>query len=431
MIVCLGAFTIWCFLALMNKKGRLSTSLNEKEIRYFFLILLVSILLAMILFVVDYIESCSIGEIERNDHGGGSKTESFEVTLDGALEKELFTVEIGEQEYDDTETQKMFEEAMKILDTVILGENESRDQVEHDLNLVTTLDEYPVEIRWELDRYDVFNTEGEILETYDEEEGTMVEIRGTLTYAEKEAVYVTHVMAFPEVKTEKEKWLDAISDVIEKKEKETREDPSFTLPDSVDGKTIVWSKKKESTGYYILVLGIVAACLVPAKKLQDTRDRKKKRQEQMMRDYPDIISKFTLLLGTGMTLKGAWGKIVEVYEVEKKESGIREAYEEMKLTYREMQGGISEKEAYERFGHRCELVPYMKFGAMLSQNLKKGSKGLGELLKMESIQALENRKSMARKRGEEASTKLLLPMFGMLAVVLIMVIVPAFLSIQL
>lgn len=245
------------------------------------------------------------------------------------------------------------------------------------------------------------------------------------------SVYVTHVMAFPEVKTEKEKWLDAISDVIEKKEKETREDPSFTLPDSVDGKTIVWSKKKESTGYYILVLGIVAACLVPAKKLQDTRDRKKKRQEQMMRDYPDIISKFTLLLGTGMTLKGAWVKIVEVYEVEKKESGIREAYEEMKLTYREMQGGISEKEAYERFGHRCELVPYMKFGAMLSQNLKKGSKGLGELLKMESIQALENRKSMARKRGEEASTKLLLPMFGMLAVVLIMVIVPAFLSIQL
>ena len=72
----------------------------------------------------------------------------------------------------------------------------------------------------------------------------------------------------------------------------------------------------------------------------------------------------------------------------------------------------------------------MKFGALLSQNVKKGSKGFVDVLKMESIQAFENRKSIARQKGEEASTKLLLPMFGMLAVVMIIVIVPAFLSIQ-
>ena len=47
-----------------------------------------------------------------------------------------------------------------------------------------------------------------------------------------------------------------------------------------------------------------------------------------------------------------------------------------------------------------------------------------------SIQALENRKSIAKQKGEEASTKLLVPMVGMLAVVMIIVIIPAFLSIQ-
>ena len=76
------------------------------------------------------------------------------------------------------------------------------------------------------------------------------------------------------------------------------------------------------------------------------------------------------------------------------------------------------------------MIPYMKFGAMLSQNLKKGNKGLAEMLSMESIQAFEERKSIAKKAGEEASTKLMLPMFAMLAVVLFMVIVPAFLSMQ-
>jgi hypothetical protein len=73
----------------------------------------------------------------------------------------------------------------------------------------------------------------------------------------------------------------------------------------------------------------------------------------------------------------------------------------------------------------------MKFGTLLSQNLRKGSKGLSEMLRMEAIQSFEMRKSRAKRLGEEAGTKLLAPMIGMLAVVFIMVMVPAFLSMQL
>ena len=72
----------------------------------------------------------------------------------------------------------------------------------------------------------------------------------------------------------------------------------------------------------------------------------------------------------------------------------------------------------------------MKFGALLAQNLKKGTK-MADLLRNEAAQAFENRKSRAKRLGEEAGTKLLAPMFGMLAIVLIIVIVPAFLSMQL
>ena len=53
-----------------------------------------------------------------------------------------------------------------------------------------------------------------------------------------------------------------------------------------------------------------------------------------------------------------------------------------------------------------------------------------ELLKLESIQAFEERKAQAKRLGEEAGTKLLLPMFLMLAMVLVIVIVPAFLTLQ-
>ena len=147
-------------------------------------------------------------------------------------------------------------------------------------------------------------------------------------------------------------------------------------------------------------------------------------------DYPEIISSFAMLLGTGMTVKNTWNKIVQTYEEEKKSGKNRFAYEEMCLTSREMQSGISEQEAYERFGKRCKWSSYTKFSMLLSQNLRKGSKGLSELLKMESVQAMEMRKQQAKKRGEEVSTKLLLPMTLMFVVVLAIVMIPAFLSMK-
>ena len=66
----------------------------------------------------------------------------------------------------------------------------------------------------------------------------------------------------------------------------------------------------------------------------------------------------------------------------------------------------------------------------MSQNLRIGTKGMTQILKNEHQQPFEERKARARRKGEEAGTKLLLPMFLMLAVVLVIVIVPAFLSVQ-
>ena len=131
-----------------------------------------------------------------------------------------------------------------------------------------------------------------------------------------------------------------------------------------------------------------------------------------------------------MTVRKAWFKIARDDEGQKEKKGERAAYEEMVYAMHEIQGGISEGECYERFGGRCGLTSYRKFGAMLSQNLRKGTKGLTDLLKKETVDAFEDRKNQARKLGEEAGTKLLGPMFMMLAVVLVIIVVPAFFTIQ-
>ena len=72
----------------------------------------------------------------------------------------------------------------------------------------------------------------------------------------------------------------------------------------------------------------------------------------------------------------------------------------------------------------------MKLGALLLQNLRKGTKGMWAMLEVEACQSLEERKNQVKKLGEEAGTKLLLPMLLMLIVVLLIVMVPAFVSIQ-
>lgn len=430
MVVCIGIYIFLLVVLWMDKKSKRFKRFPKKEKRILFLSILIGNIAASVLFATEILRLPHQNEVGRNSYGEGSRLEAYEVTVEGELEDEPFEIEVQEREYTNAEIQEIFAQMMEELDEVILGENESRDRVEKNLNLVKELEGYPVDIRWELDNYEVFDTEGCIQMEQTKAEGTLVEVRGILTYGPAEAVYVTHVMVYPETKEGKEKWVDAIWQSISKTEKGTRTDDKFLLPERVLGKNVVWEKKKDHTGYAVLGFGFLIGVVLIWKYRQDEEEKKQRQREQMMRDYPDILSKFTLLLSTGMTVKNVWLKIVQGYEDSKVQFGERFAYEQMRVTCHEMQGGVSEAEAYEHFGKRCEIAQYMKFGVLLSQNMKKGSRGLSDLLKLESVQALENRKSSAKLMGEKAGTKLLVPMFGMFAVVMLMVIVPAFLSIQ-
>ena len=146
-------------------------------------------------------------------------------------------------------------------------------------------------------------------------------------------------------------------------------------------------------------------------------------------DYPELLSKFTVLLQAGLAARNVWERMVMEYEGQKKSGKKpRYAYEEMEITWNQMKNGMYESRAYGEFGRRCGLHPYMKFGALLEQNLRQGTTGLALRLKEEAALAFEERKNLARRLGEEAETRLMLPMFLMLFMVLTVIMVPAFLS---
>ncbi len=431
MIVCVSVYIFLIFWKACGKRAKNFRWMTPNEAKKLWRILLAVNTLAFLLFFSEWMGSASVTELHRNGYGEGSRTEEYEVSVDGELEEEPLEIEVKEREYTEEETQKIFKEIIEKLDRAILGENASFDHVEKDLNLVNSLEGYPVDIRWELSNYKVFDMNGHIVQENTTDAGTLVELRGILSYRQQEAIYIATVMVYPETRTGKDRWLQALQDKLAESDEASRKDEVMPLPETVDGKHVNWEKRKGASGYYVLVFGILIGIILIWKERQDRKEALQRQREQMERDYPNIVSRMVLLLTTGMTVKQTWRKIVQVYDEQIEQTGIRHAYEEMKVACNEMQGGISEAESYERFGRRCDMAIYMKFGALLSQNLRKGSKGLTDLLRVESIQAFENRKSSAKRRGEEAGTKLMLPMMGMLAVVLIMVIVPAFLSMQL
>lgn len=147
----------------------------------------------------------------------------------------------------------------------------------------------------------------------------------------------------------------------------------------------------------------------------------------MLLDYPNLVTRLSLLLEAGMTVRKAFEKIALDYKRKKKGSG-RCAYEELLRAYYEMESGVMEERAYERFGRRCDHPKYRTLATLLIQNLKRGNRQLLDILEKESAEAFEERKRYARVQGEEAATKLLIPMTLMLMIVLVILIVPACIS---
>lgn len=388
----------------------------------------------IVLFIIDFAASRTAlgGEILRNSYGEGSKVQELEVAVE-ENERAKIEIEVSEQAYSKEEVKSMFQRCIASMDKKILGENKSLDRIESDLNLITEIPGVPVEIAWELDNYDVMNVYGQLQKDELQEEGTLVALKAVLTYTEdpkEQALYECKAMVFPKTLSGYEKQAEKIKKVIKKTDKETQSNKVLALPKHIDGKNVSFFPVVETRGIVLAAMAVIIGLLLGMLEKQNQEKELSLRRRQMQLDYPEIISKLTLLMGAGMTVKRAWKKVVDDYESEKQMRGIRYAYEEMEQTCHEMSSGVTESESYERFGRRCNLQEYIKLGALLSQNLRKGTKGLNLILKMEAIQSFEERKARAKRLGEEAGTKLLAPMFLMLAVVLIIVIVPAFMSVQ-
>lgn len=74
------------------------------------------------------------------------------------------------------------------------------------------------------------------------------------------------------------------------------------------------------------------------------------------------------------------------------------------------------------------MQEYIRLTTLLTQNLKRGNSSLLERLREEADKVSEERLQRIRKLGEEAGTSLLVPMVMMLGVVMVIIMIPAFMT---
>ena len=329
-------------------------------------------------------------------------------------------VYVGGRVLTDEELEQVFAQAEKLLEERFLGENEGMDMIENPVNLINTLPEYDMQVRWYIEDREVIDYWGNIYQGNEEKTTTVI---ATLVYEkeageEKSREYIYE----PKVSPYSERQLHnmEIKEIFDTADADSANRDSVILPQSYNGRKLQYRiKKKNEVFRFILIIPLIIAVVIIEKRSMQA-GRKKKLQEELTREYPEIISKLSLLTGAGMTPYNALKRIAA--------DGDGEAYSRLAAVVGNIQSGASERAQYSSFGRIFGLGAYSRLGSMLEQNTVKGNERLRIMLREECEQALEERKARARKAGEQAGTKMLFPMMLMLLIVMAVIMVPAFMS---
>lgn len=165
---------------------------------------------------------------------------------------------------------------------------------------------------------------------------------------------------------------------------------------------------------------------------KNIREQIQKKNAELLADYPEFVTKLSLLVLSGLSIFNALTKIIDDYQTDlKNEKKQRYLYEELALTCQKIKNGMYESFAYEEFGRRIGISCYIKFSSLLISGLNRGNKDFNNHLSSEATSSLLDHKAYILQQGNKASTKLVLPMMIIFAVILAIVIIPAFFSMNL
>ena len=361
-----------------------------------------------------YLPQSSDNIIERAGYQGDIEPHDIYMSVDG--ETSVYVLQVSPVIYTKQEFKEQLERVYLELAEAMPEDNESLDSIYTDILLKSSDSTGAFDISWHSDYPEYVTSYGKVNRDGLEQDMEVL-LTADVTYQDY-SDSLSYTVTLKADKGNDENNIDIVMRKLKEIEGNDREKQFIRLPDEVDGVSISLSPERKNKALYIMIFAI-PACVLSAFLGKSRMMEKIKERDNMLRVlYPIFVNRLYLLLGTGMTLKNSMRQIVD-------DTDNNILTKELSYTLREMDAGKDEAYAYEQLGCRLALPQYVRIMNHISQNLRLGTRDLRAMMEEEVHMSVNDRIEYAKKKGEEASTKLLIPMIILLAIVLVIIMIPA------
>lgn len=398
--------------------GNQGIEMSSKEKKKLLFIFVIVFLLA----VITDITSGNLQEgdvLNRGEQGAEEETVVLRLDAEGILENYVYELVIEPIHITKDEAEKLFSQTKKEIEDAF-SKYETKLPIKE--NYAANL----VEADWRFAPSGYIDSEGTFIQDQIPEEGILINVVATLTCGRYEEIYGFPIYITRKEATRQEKLLEEIHIWIQTQMKQEGNE-SIQLPQEMEGVELSWSEEKESLTLQVLFLEIIAMILIHFLKKKEQKDRDEKRKREIEYVYSDIVSQLSLLLESGMTMRQAWLRMAEQYAKKKEQNFAKgnPVYEALLPMSRRLLEGESERVVYESFAEEIGVPCYRRLIRSLIGNLEKGRNEICEYLEEEEKRAYDEKILLAKKLGEEASTKMIVPLMLMMMLVMAVVLAPA------
>lgn len=351
----------------------------------------------------------------RKDAGKGSDFVNLIARTEDGKESRI-SFEIEECSYSKEELDDLFAKMKEEILPIILNGNVSFQEIRSDLYLPERVKDYPFEMTYVFDRAGFIDEAGTLIRKEGEPQDIRILVQAEYKDYIREMDILIHICS----QEEGINFEEAVQDALLKSSKEGERE--IYLPKEINGQKIIWQEEEKKNSLIFFLFSIVAAVLLWIAFGKDEQKKREERVRLMEEEYSTIINKFTMYLNAGQSIKKTW----EIIAQKDKDNPI---YGEMLYAKREMDSGVRMESALENFAVRVVSKRYARFVTLLVQGQNKGNNMLLHQFREEARVSLEEQQADKKRKGEEASTKLLIPMTIMMAMIMLMIMFPAFLKI--
>ncbi|MCD8380587.1 MAG: type II secretion system F family protein [Lachnospiraceae bacterium] len=381
---------------------------------------------ALLLFALQgmalYLEREQVTVFTRPAAGEAMETEEITLETEGAG----ITVEIYARELTWEEADESFQSLLSLLEESVLGDNTGAGQVTGDLVLPDSVEGYPFTLSWSSSDRSVISAEGTV-NREDLAQDTAVELTLKADYGEWQWYYTFELTVMMAETDAFGQYLKDVEALLQESEEASRDQDQWELPLELNGTALRFYREKDySNLIWIAILGVVLPPLLWVLKDRDLMDRRRKRREVMRDAYPEFISSLSLYIAAGLNLQRALCECASDYQ--RTPGRIRAPGQELSDLVKRMRGGYSFYQALESFADACDEEHYRKLAGLLRQAEKNSMRGLVQLLEQEALDVQEEQRRNFRMKGDQMSDQLLGPMMLQLAIVMGLIMIPAFMS---